>query len=127
MQTVLIRDGVVTEVLKPVDGHELADCFPEALLAGAVQAPDAVQPGWTYDGKAFAVPAPIVTAPVVRTAPGTALVHVLDKTTKVCPRDLAYVAGLSAAREDMLSLIRIAAVDGRAVSVWFDTALTSAT
>ena len=59
----------------------------------------------------------------VRIAAGTALVHVLDKTTKVTSRDLAYVAGLTSAREDMASIIRIAAVDGRSVASWFDAAL----
>lgn len=58
-----------------------------------------------------------------RSVAGSALVHVLDKATKVTARDLAYVSGLSAAREDMASIVRIAAVDGRAVSAWFDAAL----
>ncbi len=63
--------------------------------------------------------------PGPRAVKGTILVHTLDKATKVTPRDLAYVAGLDAAREDMASIIRIAGVDGSTAKAWFDAALAT--
>lgn len=58
-----------------------------------------------------------------RSVQGAVLIHALDKATKVTPRDLAYVAGLTAAREDMASIARIASVDGLTAKAWFDAAL----
>ena len=71
------------------------------------------------------VPALLSEAPsnASRVVLGAILVHALDKTTKVTARDLAYVAGLSAAREDMASITRIAAIDGSTAEAWFDLAL----
>ncbi len=101
----------------------VADVFAPEVAAHMVACDATVQQGWTYDGKTFAVPAVVVPAVPVRTARGAILVHTLDKATKVTPRDLAYVAGLDAAREDMPSIIRIATVDGLTAKAWFDLAL----
>jgi len=55
-----IQDGVVTEVLRPIDGFDIADCFHPDVLAGCVPVEDDVQAGWvvTEDGLQAPEPAP---------------------------------------------------------------------
>ena len=47
-----INDGTVVEVLKPIDGFGITDCFHPDILADCVPCGDDVQPGWivTEDG-----------------------------------------------------------------------------
>ena len=41
-----IHDGVVIEVLKPIDGFDIEDCFHPDILANTVPVGDDVQLGW---------------------------------------------------------------------------------
>jgi len=47
-----INDGTVVEVLRPIVGFDIADCFHPDVLVGCVPCGDDVQPGWivTEDG-----------------------------------------------------------------------------
>jgi hypothetical protein len=53
-----IIDGAVTEVLKPISGFDIADCFHPDVLIGCVPCGDDVQPGWVLTGDGFAAPEP---------------------------------------------------------------------
>jgi hypothetical protein len=55
-----INDGTVVEVLKPIDGFDISDCFHPDILADCVPCGDDVQPGWivTEDGIVAPEPAP---------------------------------------------------------------------
>ena len=53
-----IIDGAVTEVLKPIDGFDISDCFHPDILAGCVSCGDDVQPGWVLTEDGFAAPEP---------------------------------------------------------------------
>lgn len=46
----------VAEVFTPPPGVTLAQCFNAEVAALFVPCPDAVQPGWGYDGKSFTAP-----------------------------------------------------------------------
>ena len=52
MKMARINDGTVVEVLKPIDGFDISDCFHPDILADCVPCGDDVQPGWivTEDG-----------------------------------------------------------------------------
>lgn len=41
-----INDGTVFEVLKPIQGFDIADCFHPDILAGCIACSDEVQVGW---------------------------------------------------------------------------------
>jgi len=56
-----IDNGVVAEILRPVEGFEIAKCFHADIVAALVACGPDVEQGWTYDGVAFAAP---VTPPV---------------------------------------------------------------
>ena len=53
-----ISDGVVIEVLKPIDGFSVADCFHPDILAGCIPCDDDVQAGWVLTEGGFAAPEP---------------------------------------------------------------------
>lgn len=58
-----IINGIVGEILTPIDGFSIEDCFHPQLIAMCVDVADEVQVGWVQqeDGS-FA--APVVVAPV---------------------------------------------------------------
>lgn len=58
-----INDGTVVEVLKPIAGFDIADCFYLDVLVGCVLCGDDVQPGWVLTGNGFAAPEPEPIAP----------------------------------------------------------------
>lgn len=66
-----IEDNVVVEILKPVDGFDIADCFHPDILAGCIAVADEVQVGWivTEDGLQAPEPAPEPEAPVEEAPP----------------------------------------------------------
>ena len=51
-----VIDDVVTEVLKPIDGFDIVDCFHPDVLVGCVPCGDDVQPGWVLTENGFAAP-----------------------------------------------------------------------
>lgn len=53
-----INDGTVVEVLKPIAGFDIADCFHPDVLVGCVPCADDVQPGWVQTADGFAAPEP---------------------------------------------------------------------
>lgn len=53
-----MNGNVVMEVLKPIDGFDIADCFHPDVLVGCVSCDDDVQPGWVLTGDGFAAPEP---------------------------------------------------------------------
>ena len=61
-----ISDGVVIEVLKPIDGFSVADCFHPDILADCVPCGDDVQPDWIVTEDGFAAPEvePVAPEPV---------------------------------------------------------------
>lgn len=52
-----MNGNVVAEVLKPIDGFDIADCFHPDVLVGCVSCDDDVQPGWIVTEDGFAAPA----------------------------------------------------------------------
>ena len=58
-----VHNKVVTEILKPVDGFAIEDCFHPQVLSACIAVADDVQAGWVQqeDGS-FA--APVVETPV---------------------------------------------------------------
>jgi hypothetical protein len=52
MKMARITDGIVGDVIVPIDGFRIEDCFHPDLLAQYVSVDDDVQPGWivTEDG-----------------------------------------------------------------------------
>lgn len=66
-----IQDGIVTELLKSVDGFDIADCFHPDILAGCVPVEDEVQVGWivTEDGLQAPEPAPEPETPTEEAPP----------------------------------------------------------
>lgn len=69
MRVRLVNQTVV-EILNAVPGFPVEQCFHPDIIAASVDAPDEVQPGWTYneDGT-FTPPAAPVEEPVVEAAP----------------------------------------------------------
>lgn len=53
-----IIDGAVMEVLKPIDGFDISDCFHPDILADCVPCGDDVQAGWVLTEGGFAAPEP---------------------------------------------------------------------
>ena len=53
-----IQGNAVVEILKPVDGFSIQQCFHPELLKNAISCPDEVQVGWSYDAEAGAFTAP---------------------------------------------------------------------
>jgi len=57
MKTARINEGKIAEILLPIPGFTLDQCFHPSILAGTVQVPDAAQVGDNYD--------PTATDPVI--------------------------------------------------------------
>ena len=72
-----INDGTVVEVLKPIAGFDVTDCFHPDILAGCVAVNDDVQVGWVMTEAGLVDPdavvpeeeAPVEEAPAVEPAP----------------------------------------------------------
>jgi hypothetical protein len=43
-----IQDNTVVEIVKPVNGFSLQQCFHPDLLKNVISCPDEVQAGWAY-------------------------------------------------------------------------------
>lgn len=43
-----IQDNMVVEIVKPVDGFSIQQCFHPDLLKNVISCPDEVQSGWHY-------------------------------------------------------------------------------
>lgn len=57
-----INDGTVVEILKPIAGFDIADCFHSDILAGCVAVNDDVQVGWVMTEAGLVDPATIAPA-----------------------------------------------------------------
>lgn len=55
-----INNGTVIEVLKPISGFDITDCFHPDILAGCVEVADDVQQGWVLTEAGFVDPDTIV-------------------------------------------------------------------
>lgn len=53
-----IQDNTVVEIVKPVDGFSIQQCFHPDLLKSIFSCPDNVQVGWSYDADTGAFTAP---------------------------------------------------------------------
>jgi hypothetical protein len=53
-----ITDGVVGDVIVPIDGFTIEECFHPDVLAQYVTVSGDVQPGWVLTGDGFAAPEP---------------------------------------------------------------------
>ena len=53
-----MNGNVVMEVLKPIDGFDIVDCFHPDVLVGCVSCDDDVQAGWVLTDGGFAAPEP---------------------------------------------------------------------
>lgn len=53
-----INDGTVMEVLKPIDGFDISDCFHPDILADCLPCGDEVQPGWIVTEDGIVAPEP---------------------------------------------------------------------
>lgn len=62
MQQAYIADSRVVELIEPRDGFALTDLYTTEYLAACVEVPAGlvgeVEPGWSWDGEAFAPPTP---------------------------------------------------------------------
>ena len=67
-----INDGTVIEVLKPIDGFDIVDCFHPDVLVGCVAVDDDVQAGWIVTEDGFAAPEPAEEAPAEEAPEATA-------------------------------------------------------
>ena len=54
-----VKDNTVVEILKPVEGFNLVDCFHADLLEGGSFVEDTVQVGWVLHEGTFVDPATI--------------------------------------------------------------------
>ncbi len=45
MKTARIVDGIVAEILTPIEGFALSQCFHPSILAACVSVPDEIMPG----------------------------------------------------------------------------------
>lgn len=45
MKTARIFNGIVVEILTPIEGFALSECFHPSILAASVSVPDEVMPG----------------------------------------------------------------------------------
>jgi len=65
-----IQGNAVVEIVKPVDGFSIQQCFHPDLLKSIVFCSDEVQSGWSYDAETGAFTAPSVPeAPIEPVAP----------------------------------------------------------
>lgn len=55
-KTAVVRSGVIAEILVPVDGFALDECFPASVLADTFEVPDTAEPGWVLREGGFAPP-----------------------------------------------------------------------
>lgn len=64
MKTARILNNTVSEILVPVEGFDIKDCFHPSILAACEDVEDEVQTGWVrqQDGS-FAAPAESETTP----------------------------------------------------------------
>ena len=63
-----IVDNAVAEIVTPIDGFNIADCFAPAIVATLCPVADDVQPGWVrQEDGSFA--APVVEEVVTPTEP----------------------------------------------------------
>ena len=53
-----IQGNTVAEIVKPVDGFSIQQCFHPDLLKIIINCPDDVQAGWSYDAETGAFTAP---------------------------------------------------------------------
>lgn len=51
-----VVDGIVQEIITPLDGYSLEQRFASDFIECLVACPDDVQPGWVYDGQNFKEP-----------------------------------------------------------------------
>lgn len=56
MKYARVYEGKVMEICVPISGFTIEQCFHVGFLESLVECTDEVQPGWTYDGSAFAAP-----------------------------------------------------------------------
>lgn len=69
MKNARIADGKIVEILEPVPGFTLAECFHPSVIAACVDVEDSAVVG--DDWPPPVVEAPVVEAPVVEEAPVT--------------------------------------------------------
>lgn len=55
-KTAIVREGVIAEILVPVEGFPLDECFPASVLADTVEVPDTAEPGWVLSEGEFVPP-----------------------------------------------------------------------
>lgn len=53
-----IQDNTVAEIVKPVDGFSIQQCFHPDLLKNIVSCSEEVKVGWSYDAETGAFTAP---------------------------------------------------------------------
>jgi hypothetical protein len=58
-----ILGNTVLEVVKPIEGFSIEQCFHPDLIKNMVQCPADVQAGWSYDSETNAFTAPAEPAP----------------------------------------------------------------
>ena len=90
-----IADDTVVEIIEIPDGEALADRFHADLVAACLPAGAEVQPGWTWNGSAFAAPAPPPPLPAIR---------------RIAP--LAFRRRLGSAKRAAITLAAAAAMEG---------------
>ncbi len=57
MKTARIQNNIVVEILTPIDGYRIEDCFHPEILAACEQVEDEVQPTWVkQEDGSFAAP-----------------------------------------------------------------------
>lgn len=57
-----ISDDTVVEILKPIAGFDIADCFHPDILAGCIACGDDVKPGWILTTEGLVDPDAVVPA-----------------------------------------------------------------
>jgi len=53
-----ISNGVVQEIVKPIDGFSIEQCFSPQIVATLVGCSSEVQPNWTYNAETGEFTAP---------------------------------------------------------------------
>lgn len=53
-----IVNNLVVEVLRPIEGFDITDCFHPDLLAGAIPVADEVEAGWILTPEGIVPPLP---------------------------------------------------------------------
>ena len=72
MKMARITDGVVGDVIVPLDGFRIEECFHPDLLAQYVAVSGDVQPGWIVTEGGIAAPEPAEEAPAEEAPEATA-------------------------------------------------------